>query len=75
VLAFNRPLDARRPSEVAKLFVECIVAPGYDAGALERSRKKNLRLLEIEPGTSPPGRAGIEANFGRRAGAGSGPFT
>ena len=30
VLAFNRTLDAATAEEVAKLFVECIVAPGYD---------------------------------------------
>ena len=48
VLAFNRPLDAATGEEVAKLFAECIVAPSFDAGALEKlSSKKNLRLLEI----------------------------
>jgi len=48
VLAFNRPLDAAIAEEVAKLFVECIVAPGYDARAREIfSAKKNLRLLEM----------------------------
>jgi phosphoribosylaminoimidazolecarboxamide formyltransferase/IMP cyclohydrolase len=48
VLAFNRPLDAAAAEEVAKLFAECIVAPGFEAGALEKlSAKKNLRLLEI----------------------------
>jgi phosphoribosylaminoimidazolecarboxamide formyltransferase / IMP cyclohydrolase len=52
VLAFNRPLDAATAEEVAKLFAECIVAPAYDAGALEKlSSKKNLRLLEIGAGT------------------------
>jgi phosphoribosylaminoimidazolecarboxamide formyltransferase/IMP cyclohydrolase len=51
VLAFNRALDAATAEEVAKLFVECIVAPGYDAGALERfASKKNLRLLEMQRG-------------------------
>lgn len=49
VLAFNRALDAATAEEVAKLFVECIVAPGYDAGALAIfAAKKNLRLLEME---------------------------
>ena len=48
VIAFNRPVDAATVEEVAKLFVECIVAPGYDAGAREKfSTKKNLRLLEM----------------------------
>ena len=48
VMAFNRPLDAATAEEVAKLFVECIVAPGYDPAALERfAAKKNLRLLDL----------------------------
>jgi phosphoribosylaminoimidazolecarboxamide formyltransferase/IMP cyclohydrolase len=53
VMAFNRPLDAATAEEVAKLFVECIVAPGYDAAALEKlSAKKNLRLLQLPAGES-----------------------
>ncbi|MGH9709173.1 MAG: bifunctional phosphoribosylaminoimidazolecarboxamide formyltransferase/IMP cyclohydrolase, partial [Candidatus Acidiferrales bacterium] len=48
VIAFNRPLNAETAEEVAKLFVECIVAPGYDAAAREKlASKKNLRLLEM----------------------------
>jgi phosphoribosylaminoimidazolecarboxamide formyltransferase / IMP cyclohydrolase len=48
VLAFNRKLDAATAEEVAKLFVECIVAPAYDPAALEKlAAKKNARLLEI----------------------------
>jgi len=48
VIAFNRPLDAETAKEVAKLFVECIVAPGYLPAAREAlAGKKNLRLLEI----------------------------
>ena len=51
VLAFNRALDAVTAEEVARLFVECIVAPGYAAAALEKlGAKKNLRLLEMESG-------------------------
>jgi phosphoribosylaminoimidazolecarboxamide formyltransferase / IMP cyclohydrolase len=48
VMAFNRPVDAATAEEVAKLFVECIVAPGYEAAALEKfATKKNLRLLHL----------------------------
>src|SRR5215471_4237306 len=48
VLAFNRAVDAATAEEVAKLFVECIAAPGFDAKAKEIfSAKKNLRLLEL----------------------------
>src|SRR5580692_311890 len=53
VLAFNRAIDDLTAEDVAKLFVECIVAPGYERGALEKfAAKKNLRLLEM------PGQAG-----------------
>src|SRR5277367_5863403 len=48
VLAFNRALDAATAEEVAKLFVECIVAPGYDARARDIfAAKRNLRVLEM----------------------------
>jgi phosphoribosylaminoimidazolecarboxamide formyltransferase/IMP cyclohydrolase len=48
VMAFNRVLDAATAEEVAKLFVECIVAPGYEPAALEKfAAKKNLRLLQL----------------------------
>ena len=48
VLAFNRVVDAATAQEVAKLFVECIVAPGFADGAREiLAAKKNLRLLEL----------------------------
>jgi len=51
VLAFNREIDAATAEEVAKLFVECIVAPGYEPAALEKfAAKKNLRLLEMPGG-------------------------
>jgi len=50
VMAFNRAIDAATAEEVAKLFVECIVAPRFEAGALEKfAAKKNLRLLEMPP--------------------------
>src|SRR5262249_31072164 len=48
VLAFNRMVDAGTAEEVAKLFVECIAAPGFDEKAKEIfAAKKNLRLLEL----------------------------
>jgi phosphoribosylaminoimidazolecarboxamide formyltransferase/IMP cyclohydrolase len=56
VLAFNRPLDAATAEEVAKLFVECIVAPGYDQRARDIfAAKKNLRLLEMLVPALPEG--------------------
>jgi len=54
VLAFNRTLDAATAEEVAKLFVECIVAPGYEEAALQKfAPKKNLRLLEMPHEVAP----------------------
>src|ERR1700730_5337075 len=51
VLAFNRTVDAPTAEEVAKLFAECIAAPGFDEKAKSIfSAKKNLRLLELPPG-------------------------
>ena len=57
VLAFNRTVDAATAEEVAKLFVECIAAPGFDGRAKEIfAAKKNLRLLELPPGGLDPER-------------------
>ena len=48
VMAFNRAVDRDTAGEVAKLFVECIVAPGYDSAARETlAGKKNLRLMQM----------------------------
>jgi phosphoribosylaminoimidazolecarboxamide formyltransferase/IMP cyclohydrolase len=54
VMAFNCAIDAATAEEVAKLFVECIVAPGYKPDALEKfAAKKNLRLLEMPIEAAP----------------------
>ena len=73
VMAFNQALDAATAEEVAKLFVECIVAPGYEPAALEKfAAKKNLRLLRM-PAEAPPVEFELKSDFRRLAGAGSGP--
>ena len=57
VLAFNRFIDPATAEEVAKLFVECIAAPGFDEKAKSIfAAKKNLRLLELPPGGLQPDR-------------------
>jgi phosphoribosylaminoimidazolecarboxamide formyltransferase/IMP cyclohydrolase len=54
VIGINREVDADAAEEIAKLFVEAIVAPSFTEGALERfAAKKNLRLVEITPAHSP----------------------
>jgi phosphoribosylaminoimidazolecarboxamide formyltransferase / IMP cyclohydrolase len=47
VISFTVPVDEETADAVSSLFVECIVAPSFSAGALEAlGRKKNLRVLE-----------------------------
>ncbi|MEO7360980.1 MAG: bifunctional phosphoribosylaminoimidazolecarboxamide formyltransferase/IMP cyclohydrolase, partial [Gemmatimonadaceae bacterium] len=46
VIAFTVPIDAATAEVISSLFVECIVAPLFDEGAVEiLGRKKNLRVL------------------------------
>jgi phosphoribosylaminoimidazolecarboxamide formyltransferase/IMP cyclohydrolase len=50
VIGINREVDEAAAKEIAKLFVEAIVAPGFTEGALGVfAAKKNLRLLRIQP--------------------------
>ncbi|RPI28304.1 MAG: bifunctional phosphoribosylaminoimidazolecarboxamide formyltransferase/IMP cyclohydrolase PurH [Acidobacteria bacterium] len=47
VIGFNRVVDAQTAEKMSSLFVEAIIAPGYEAAALEIfASKKNLRLME-----------------------------
>ncbi len=53
VIGVNREIDADAAEEIAKLFVEAIVAPSFTPEAVARfSIKKNLRLLTIDPAHS-----------------------
>ncbi len=53
VIGINREVDGAAAEEIAKLFVEAIVAPSFTQEALDRfAAKKNLRLLQIEPAKS-----------------------
>ena len=50
VLGINREVDGPAAEEIAKLFVEAIVAPSFTPEALTRfAAKKNLRLIRITP--------------------------
>jgi len=50
VIGVNRPIDRDTATEMAKLFVEAIAAPGFDAAAREIfAKKKNLRLVDVVP--------------------------
>ena len=47
VIAVNRPVDGRFAAAMAELFVEVLLAPGFDVESLRRfESKKSLRLLE-----------------------------
>lgn len=48
VVAANRPVDEATAKQIADVFTEVVIAPGFDAGALEHlTAKKNLRVVEI----------------------------
>ncbi|MQY07418.1 bifunctional phosphoribosylaminoimidazolecarboxamide formyltransferase/IMP cyclohydrolase [Actinomadura macrotermitis] len=51
VIAVNAPVTAKMAEQVAEVFTEVLVAPAFDADALEiLTRKKNIRLLECPQG-------------------------
>jgi phosphoribosylaminoimidazolecarboxamide formyltransferase/IMP cyclohydrolase len=48
VIAFNCRVDEETAQEICSTFVEVVIAPGFEAPALEHfSRKKALRLLDL----------------------------
>ena len=54
IIAANRTIDARVAAEIRKIFIEIVAAPGFDDEALKiLSRKKNIRLLAIDPPAAP----------------------
>ncbi len=58
VIAANREVTAAMAEQVAEVFTEVLIAPSYEAAALQvLSRKKNVRLLAL-PGPVP--RGGVE---------------
>ena len=49
VIGVNRIVDGNAAEEMAKLFLEVIAAPGFDAAAKGKfAAKKNLRLVEVD---------------------------
>jgi phosphoribosylaminoimidazolecarboxamide formyltransferase/IMP cyclohydrolase len=55
VIAVNRPVSKEMAEQVAEIFTEVIVAPGYEDGALEAlTKKKNIRVLRCADGPSAP---------------------
>jgi phosphoribosylaminoimidazolecarboxamide formyltransferase/IMP cyclohydrolase len=55
VIAVNRPVTVALAEQVAEIFTEVLVAPEFEAGAVEVLRaKKNLRLLRAPAWAPPP---------------------
>ncbi|WP_432109112.1 bifunctional phosphoribosylaminoimidazolecarboxamide formyltransferase/IMP cyclohydrolase [Streptomyces sp. AA1529] len=55
VIAVNRPVSRELAEQVAEIFTEVVVAPGYEDGALEAlSRKKNIRVLRCPEAPAAP---------------------
>jgi phosphoribosylaminoimidazolecarboxamide formyltransferase/IMP cyclohydrolase len=60
VIALNRRVDEPFARALSKQFIEVLLAPGFDAEALELlTQKKNVRLLELPEWPEPAG--GLEA--------------
>ena len=55
IVALNRKVDLVTAEELAKIFLEIIIAPGFDEDAFERlAKKKNIRLMELpRPARNP----------------------
>jgi phosphoribosylaminoimidazolecarboxamide formyltransferase/IMP cyclohydrolase len=54
IVATNRPMTASVAAALAPVFTEVVVAPAFEAGALETlTAKKNLRVLEARPPSAP----------------------
>ena len=50
VIAANRPVSLEMARQVADIFTEVVIAPGYDEGAVEvLQAKKNIRILVAPP--------------------------
>ncbi|HET9752601.1 MAG TPA: bifunctional phosphoribosylaminoimidazolecarboxamide formyltransferase/IMP cyclohydrolase [Myxococcales bacterium] len=48
IVALSHAVDAATAAALAETFLEAVIAPGFDAGALEALKgKKSLRLLEV----------------------------
>ena len=55
IVAFNRPVDAAAARSMAPVFYEVVLAPGYDADALEILRqKRDLRILSVSAARPGP---------------------
>ncbi|MGW6394559.1 bifunctional phosphoribosylaminoimidazolecarboxamide formyltransferase/IMP cyclohydrolase [Streptomyces sp. NPDC055103] len=55
VIAVNRPVSVAMAEQVAEIFTEVIVAPGYEDGAVEvLAKRKNIRVLRADGAPANP---------------------
>ena len=67
VIAVNRPVTVAMAEQVAEVFTEVLVAPGFLEGSLDvLTARKSLRLLVVAG--RPAGRGGVPGDQRRRAG-------
>ena len=58
IIASNRKIDKATAEEINKIFIEIVIAPGFDKDALEvLKEKKNIRLLQLDDITALVGSA------------------
>lgn len=54
IIASNREIDKATAEQIAKIFIEIVIAPSFTADALEiLTAKKNIRLLELDTINAP----------------------
>ena len=69
VIALNRPVDEALAERLHEQFIEVLIAPDYEDGALEvLQQKEAIRILEDTRAARPPDRAGHQAGAGRDPG-------
>ena len=56
VLITNRTIDAATAEEMHKIFFEVVIAPGYDADALEILKQKKNRIILVQKETGIQGK-------------------
>lgn len=61
IIGLNRPVDAKTAREIAKTFMEAVIAPAYSPEALEiLADKKNLRILQMGEKQAPEAQYWVE---------------
>lgn len=55
IIVTNTPIDAESAREMDKIFFEVVIAPAYDAEALEILKQKKNRIILIQKETELPG--------------------